>query len=90
MGGYMGDNDRFFLRWRSMDSIRHWIDAHELIVILSLFFGGCLLTMLLAGSIFGAVVWLRQEDLGMRVERLEDILMRGSSQPLREEGVAWE
>jgi hypothetical protein len=86
----MGDNDRFFLRWRSLDSVRHWIDAHELIVILSLFFGGCLLTLLLAGSVFGAVVWVRQEDLDTRVERLEAILMRDASRPHRQEGVAWE
>lgn len=63
MGGHMGDNDRFFLRWRSLDSVRHWIDAHELIVVLSLFFGGCLLTLLLAGSVlarwsgFGKRIW---------------------------------
>jgi uncharacterized iron-regulated membrane protein len=73
MGGH---NDAFFGRWRVLDSLRHWMDAHDLIVLLSLVVLVALTTLALVGSVFSAVVWVRQDELDRRVERIEAVLLR--------------
>lgn len=82
MGGV--HNQNVFGRWRWLDGVRAWCDAHDLVVMVGLLFAGMLIMLAFVGTVALTTVWVRWDSLDQRVERIESVLYRGTEKELKD------
>lgn len=86
MGGHEGP---FFGRWRWLDGLRAWCDAHDLVVIAAAALGSVLLVLAFMGTVAATTFWLKIESIESRLGRIERAVFvpakTGRSSPQDEE-----
>ena len=82
MGGYDGS---FHGRWRWLDGVRAWCDAHDLVAIAAVCFASVLLTLAFVGTVAITTIWVRVDSLEDRVSRVEHaVYMRAEKETGKE------
>jgi hypothetical protein len=74
-----GPPDSFNYRWRWLDGLRAWYDAHDLVMLVSVAMASALLSLGFVGAVFASSVWVRMETLDRRIDRLESVMLRQTS-----------
>lgn len=77
MGGHDGDGS-YFGRWRWLDGVRAWCDAHDLIFIAAASLGSMLLLLAFIATVALTTMWMRVDSLDSRINRIESAMMKRS------------
>jgi hypothetical protein len=74
-----GPSDPYNYRYRWLDGVRAWCDAHDLVMLMSIAMTSALLSLAFVGAVFASSVYVRLETLDQRIYRIESVMFRQTS-----------
>lgn len=72
MGGV--HNQNVFGRWRWLDGVRAWCDAHDLVFIAGASLASVLIMLAFVATVAVTTVWVKLDHMEQRVDRIEHAL----------------